>query len=148
MMAEHGAYLIPTIIAAHNIVVNGVASGIPAWAVEKAERCLENHYVNLKKCMDKGVKIGFGTDTGTPFNRHGEQAFEFELMKKAGFTTEYILQAATRINAEMMKMDKQIGTIEAGKLADIVAFDGSPMENIQVMANCSFVMKDGVVYKG
>lgn len=148
MMAEHGTYLIPTIIAAHNIVVNGVASGIPAWAVEKAERCLENHYENLKKCMAKGVKIGFGTDTGTPFNRHGEQAFEFELMKKAGFTTEYILQAATRINAEMMKMDKQIGTIEAGKLADIVAFDASPMDDIKVMANCSFVMKDGVVYKG
>ena len=148
MMAEHGTYLIPTIIAAHNIVVNGVASGIPAWAVEKAERCLENHYENLKKCMAKGVKIGFGTDTGTPFNRHGEQAFEFELMKKAGFTTEYILQAATRINAEMMKMDKQIGTIEAGKLADIVAFDASPMDDIKVMANCSFVMKGGVVYKG
>ena len=148
MMAEHGTYLIPTIIAAHNIVVNGVASGIPAWAVEKAERCLENHYENLKKCMAKGVKIGFGTDTGTPFNRHGAQAFEFELMKKAGFTTEYILQAATRINAEMMKMDKQIGTIETGKLADIVAFDASPMDDIKVMANCSFVMKDGVVYKG
>ena len=69
-------------------------------------------------------------------------------MKKAGFTTEYILQAATRINAEMMKMDKQIVTIEAGKLADIVAFDASPMDDIKVMANCSFVMKDGVVYKG
>lgn len=48
----------------------------------------------------------------------------------------------------MMKMDKQIGTIEAGKLADIVAFDASPMDDIKVMANCSFVMKDGVVYKG
>lgn len=76
-----------------------------------------------------------------------EQGFEFSLMKEVGFTTEYILQAATRINAEMMKMDHQIGSIEAGKLADIVAFDVSPFEDISVMERCSFVMKDGTVYK-
>ena len=147
MMAEHGTYLIPTIIAAYRIVKYGAESGIPAWAVEKAKICLDNDYESLRKCIAKGVKIGFGTDTGTPYNKHGEQGFEFSLMKEVGFTTEYILQAATRINAEMMKMDHQIGSIEAGKLADIVAFDVSPFEDISVMERCSFVMKDGTVYK-
>ena len=72
MMAESGTYLIPTIIAAYQIVANGVEAGIPAWGVEKAERCLKNHGENLKEMRKMGVKIGFGTDAATPFNPHGK----------------------------------------------------------------------------
>lgn len=147
MMAEHGTYLIPTIIAAKLIVINGVASGIPDWAVAKAERCLENHHQNLLKCIKKGVKVGFGTDVGTPYNRHGEQGYEFELMVDFGFTPAQALQAATKVNATMMKWGDKVGTLEVGKLADVVAFAKSPLEDIKVMKDCAFVMKDGVVYK-
>ena len=149
MMAESGTYLIPTIIAAYQIVANGVEAGIPAWGVEKAERCLKNHGENLKKMRRMGVKIGFGTDAATPFNPHGKQAFEFELMCRYGdFTPAETLLAATKVNSEMLRWDDRVGSIEPGKLADVIAFDSSPLEDIRVMTNCTFVMKDGVVYKG
>ena len=149
MMAESGTYLIPTIIAAYQIVANGVEAGIPAWGVEKAERCLKNHGENLKKMRKMGVKIGFGTDAATPFNPHGKQAFEFELMCRYGdFTPAETLLAATKVNSEMLRWDDRVGSIEPGKLADVIAFDSSPLEDIRVMTNCTFVMKDGVVYKG
>ncbi|MBQ2698012.1 MAG: amidohydrolase family protein, partial [Clostridia bacterium] len=139
---------IPTVIAAYQIVANGVEAGITAWGVEKAERCLKNHGENLKKMRKLGVKIGFGTDAATPYNKHGEQGFEFELMTRYGdFTPVETLLAATKVNSEMLRWDDKIGSIEEGKLADIVAFDVSPLEDITVMKNCTFVMKDGVVYK-
>ena len=149
MMVEHGTYLVPTIIAAERIVAMGVENGLPAEAVGKAQRCLENHGKNLEKCRAKGVKICFGTDAGTYYNRHGEQTREFGLMTEYGkFPVAECLIAATRTNAELMKWSDKVGTIEAGKLADVVAFDESPFDNIEIMNHCSFVMKDGVVYKG
>lgn len=147
MLAEYGVYLIPTIIAAYRIVEFGSQSGIPAWAVEKASRCLENHGTNLKKMIKKGVKIGFGSDAATPYNKHGEQGFEFELMTRYGFTPVQTLLCATKVNSELLKMNDKIGSIEVGKLADIVAFDKSPLLDIKAMTDCRFVMKDGVVYK-
>lgn len=149
MLVEYGTYLVPTIIAAYRIVEFGKAAGIPDYAVEKAQVCLENHAAHLKEMVKKGVKIAFGTDTGTPYSKHGEQAFEFQLMAEAGIPAAYCLQAATKVNAAMIKRDQELGTIEPGKLADIVAFDGNPLEdNMKSMMNCCFVMKDGVVYKG
>lgn len=149
MLVEHGTYLVPTIIAAYRIVEHGVEAGIPADNVRKAKLCLENHNDHLKVMVKKGVKIAFGTDTGTPYSKHGEQAFEFQLMEQAGIPAVQILQSATKVCSEMIKKDNIIGTIEEGKLADIVAFDENPLEKgMKVMANCAFVMKDGVVYKG
>lgn len=147
MMVEHGTYLVPTIIAAKAIVDNGVAAGINPDNVAKAELCLQNHYENLKKCRAKGVKISFGTDCGTPFSYHGTQGVEFALMVEAGFTPEETLLSATKTNAELLRMEKEVGTVEPGKFADLVAFDESPLDNIKVMTAPAFVMKDGTVYK-
>ena len=147
LMVEHGTFLVPTIIAAYRIVEYG--QYLPAEAVRKATACLENHGKNLEMCRAKGVKIAFGTDTGTYFSAHGKQAYEFELMQKYGnFTVTESLVAATKNAAELLRMSKEVGSIEAGKYADIVAFDESPYDDISVMCRCSFVMKDGVVYKG
>ena len=77
------------------------------------------------------------------------QAFEFELMCRYGdFAPAETLLAATKVNSEMLRWDDRVGSIEPGKLADVIAFDSSPLEDIRVMTNCTFVMKDGVVYKG
>ncbi len=147
LMKEYGTYLIPTIIAAYRIVEAGKTGALAPWMVEKAELCLENHGEHLKKMLAMGVKIGFGSDSGTAFNRHGEQAFEFELMTRYGFTPAQALLAATRTNSELLKWQDKVGTIRESKLADIIAFDGNPLEDIRVMTRCTFVMKDGVVYK-
>ena len=147
LMVEHGTYLVPTIIAAYRIVEHG--DKLPQEAVRKAKACLENHGRNLEMCRAKGVKIAFGTDTGTYYSSHGNQAYEFELMQKYGnFTVPETLVAATKSAADLLRMTKEVGSIEAGKYADIVAFDESPYDDISTMCRCTFVMKDGVVYKG
>lgn len=147
MMAEYGTYFVPTIIAAYNIIQAGVAGGIPKENVDKAIMVFEKHEKNFKKAMELGVKICFGTDSGTPYNSHGMQTREFGLMVMFGMEPVKTLIAATKVNAELLKWDKMLGTIEPGKLADIVAFDSNPIDDIEVMNNASFVMKDGVVYK-
>ena len=93
------------------------------------------------------MKIAFGTDAGTPGNYHGMQTREFQLMKEAGLPPVYILHSATSRNAEMIRMIDEIGTITPGKYADITAFDGDPLEDIETMNHVKFVMKDGKVYK-
>ncbi len=147
MMAEYGTYFIPTIIAAYNIIQAGIAGGIPAEAVEKATLVLKNHEKNFKKAIALGINIGFGTDAATPYNKHGEQTREFGLMNMFGMEPVQTLLAATKVNAKLLKWENKVGSIEPGKLADIVAFDSNPIEDLKVMNNVSFVMKDGVVYK-
>lgn len=125
----------------------GKTGALAPWMVEKAELCLKNHGEHLKKMIAMGINIGFGTDSGTAFNRHGEQAFEFELMTRCGFTPAGALLAATKVNSRLLKWDDRIGSVEEGKLADIAAFDGNPLEDISAMTRCAFVMKDGTVYR-
>lgn len=108
----------------------------------------EGHASHLPWLIKSGLTIGFGADTGATLTKHGAQAFEMELMSRNGMEHIDILLAATSVNAKVLRMSDQIGSIEAGKLADIAAFDGDPIQDIRVMQSCAFVMKDGVVYKG
>jgi len=147
MMKAHDVYLIPTIIAAYRIIEEGKKGALPLWMVEKAEKCLINHGKNLQKMLKMGIKIGFGTDAGCPFDHHGQQAYEFELMTQYGFSPAQALLSATKVNAELLRVQDILGSIEPGKLADVIAFDDSPLEDIRVMTQCIFVMKDGVIYK-
>src|SRR5262249_34497033 len=92
-----------------------------------------------------GVKIAFGTDAGV--YPHGENAREFELMVQAGMPPLFTIQAATTHAAERLKHDKDLGRLTPGKIADVVAVPGNPVDDISLMKRVSFVMKDGVVYK-
>jgi imidazolonepropionase-like amidohydrolase len=92
-----------------------------------------------------GVKIAFGTDAGV--YPHGQNAHEFELMVQAGMPPMFTLQAATTHAAELLKHDKDLGSLSSGKLADVVAVPGNPVQDISLMKRVSFVMKEGVVYK-
>ena len=97
------------------------------------------------RAQKAGVKIAFGTDQGVA--PHGENAREFEFMVEAGMPPLEAIRAATLHGALVMGVDKDLGTLEAGKFADIVAVPGDPSKNITVMSRMAFVMKDGVVYK-
>jgi imidazolonepropionase-like amidohydrolase len=92
-----------------------------------------------------GVPIAFGTDAGV--YPHGDNAHEFELMVQAGMPAAFALQTATRNAAKLLRMDKDVGSVEAGKFADIVAVPGDPTADIALMKQVSFVMKGGKVYR-
>ena len=147
LMKEHGTTLVPTIIAAERIIVKGKEAGTPDWAIAKAKQVYDRAHWGFTRCMEEGIPIAFGTDSGTPYNFHGKQGYEFELMVGWGMTSLQALTAATKTASELLRKQDEVGSIEAGKYADVVAFDGDPTEDIKVMTNCTFVMKGGEVYK-
>ncbi|HEY6455258.1 MAG TPA: amidohydrolase family protein [Steroidobacteraceae bacterium] len=92
-----------------------------------------------------GVKIAFGTDAAV--YPHGQNAHEFELMVMAGMPPVFALQAATTHAAELLKHEKDLGSVTPGKPADVIAVPGNPLDDISLMKRVTFVMKDGIVYK-
>lgn len=147
IMAEKGIQIVPTFIVLKVVAEEGTKAGIPDFAVRKSAALVPSHLANIKKAYDAGVRVVFGTDCGTPLTLHGKQAGEFELMAKAGISKYDVLFSATRYAAELLRWDDKIGTIETGKLADIIAVDHNPMDDFSVMKHVTFVMKDGVVFK-
>ena len=148
LFLEHGTYHTPTIIAAERIITCGPDMGLQGWMIDKAKQVYERHEWGSREGLRQGVKHTFGTDAGTPSNFHGKQGYEFELMVGFGFTPLQTLVAATKTNSELLGASDKFGSIEAGKLADIVAFKGDPLADIRIMKDCAFVMKEGTVYKG
>ena len=100
----------------------------------------------LRIAYENGVTIAFGTDTGV--SKHGENAREFGYMVEAGMSEMEAIKAATVTAANHIEMGGVIGSLEAGKFADIIAVDGNPLTNIEELYDVDFVMKNGVVYKG
>jgi len=147
-MAKRGTFLVPTIIAAERIIVMGAEAGIPQYMVDKAKQVLANHRNGVTKARAAGVKLAFGTDSGTPYNFHGKQGYEFQLMQEFDIPVLEALTCATKNASELIRRQDTVGSITAGKFADIAAFDGDPREDITAMTRCEFVMKNGVVYKG
>jgi imidazolonepropionase-like amidohydrolase len=95
--------------------------------------------------MRLGVKIAFGTDVGA--YEHGTSAREFNLMVANGMRPLDAIRSATVRGAELLRMERQIGTIEPGKYADVIAVEGNPLEDIRALGRVVFVMKGGQVYK-
>ncbi|HET8677757.1 MAG TPA: amidohydrolase family protein [Blastocatellia bacterium] len=108
-------------------------------------RIVANHKEVFQKAMRLGVKIAFGTDVGA--YEHGTSAREFKLMVDYGMKPIDAIRAATTRGAELLRMERQIGTIEPGKFADVIAVEGNPLEDIRAMDRVVFVMKAGKVYK-
>lgn len=142
---SQGAYLVPTLIAVNRIVENG--DKIPRWVVEKAASESGHHRDSFLAAVRSGMKIAAGTDAGTPFNPHGELASELELMVEFGLSPTEALVAATRNAAENLDLLHEIGTLEVGKLADVVLLTGDPTEDISATRRIAMVVKEGVVYR-
>jgi len=148
MMIKHDVFMVPTLAAVYNIVVNGEKMGIPEYGVRKAKFAQEAHLASFRKALAAGVKIAMGTDAATPFNFHGKNAKELELMVEAGMTPSQALIATTRLAAELLGTLDKVGTVEAGKLADLVLVSGDPLADVRVLQpleNIAMVIKDGEI---
>jgi len=146
LMIQKGTYYVPTIAAGKFVAEKAAIPGFyPDVVVPKALEIGPMIQNTFGKAYKRGVKIAFGTDSGV--SPHGDNAKEFKFMHEAGMPVIEAIISATRTPAEMLKIDDKLGTIEAGKLADIIAVDGDPLEDVEVMMEVGFVMRDGVVYK-
>lgn len=142
-----GAYLVPTVLAGATVVDLAAIPNSPLSEAQKQKARQAGPLMMdmLRRAHEGGVKIAFGTDSGV--SRHGDNARELELMVQAGFTPTEALRAATINAADHFGLSAQIGTIEVGKVADIIAVNGDPTRDISTMRNVSFVMARGVVAK-
>jgi imidazolonepropionase-like amidohydrolase len=144
LLLDKDAYLVPT-LAAFKTLKYGKEGGVPEFTIEKVQYFQTAHTKNLKKAMAAGVKIAVGTDAGTPFNYHGESAYELECLVANGFSEMQAIQAATRMAAEALML-QDIGTIEKGKIADLIVLDGNPLKDIKILQEIDkikMVMKEG-----
>lgn len=150
MFLDEGTFLVPTLCAPHHILLNGAKKGIPAEIIRKTERVAGAHMDSAKKAYRAGVAIAMGTDAGTPFNMHGKNLKELELLQSLGMSTRELIRAATSTAARVLGMEADIGALEKGKLADLIVVDGDPLDDITVLldnAKVCGVMKDGRFYK-
>ena len=146
LFKEKGAYLVPTIIAGKSTADSAKIPGYFHPLVQpKAVETGQFIQATFAKAYKAGVKICFGTDAGV--FKHGLNAKEFQYMTEAGMPSMEAIQAATMTNATVLDMKTELGSIETGKLADIIATDGDPLSNIATLMNVTFVMKDGKIYK-
>jgi len=132
-MRLRGTFFVPTLVAPENIAKFGLAVGIPAYAVEKSNQVKEVHNESFKRALKAGVRIAMGTDAGTPFNRHGENAQEIALMVRAGMPPADALVASTRNAAELLDLLAETGTVEPGKSADLLVVDGDPLDDVGLL---------------
>ncbi|MBU5420161.1 amidohydrolase family protein [Acetanaerobacterium sp. MSJ-12] len=147
LMLENGTWLVPTLQAPWHIMKNGTQMGIPAPLVEKCGKVMETHFATFARAYKMGIKIAFGTDTGTPFATHGSQALEFELMVKQGMDPGDAILSATKWAAQLIRWEDRVGALKEGLLADVVAVDSDPLADITALKAVTFIMKDGKVYK-
>lgn len=146
LMKKYGTYYVPTVIAGRSTADSAQKPGYyPEMVRKKALEIGPKIQSTFGKAYKAGVKIAFGTDAGV-FG-HGKNAIEFQLMQEAGMPALETIQAATVNAAELLGQSEVLGTIEAGKFADIIAVDDNPQDNIKTMTQVKFVMKEGKVYK-
>ncbi|HSP34964.1 MAG TPA: amidohydrolase family protein, partial [Thermoanaerobaculia bacterium] len=143
MMRDRGVYLVPTLLAGE--YTGGRADKFPPAIATKARAALAARSDMFRNALKTGVKIAFGTDSAV--SPHGINAQEFALMTGLGMTPAAALRAATQSAAALLGVDDRLGTIATGKLADIVAVPGNPLDDIRQTEHVFFVMKDGVIVK-
>jgi imidazolonepropionase-like amidohydrolase len=148
LMLEHGTFLVPTLLAPLAVIETGEQSGMPEHAIRKAREVGEEHSDSIRRAYKAGVKIAMGTDAGVM--PHGTNLRELGLMVNIGMTPMEALVATTRTAAECLGWQEQVGTIQVGKLADIVVTKTNPLEDIRSLEqveNIALVMKDGKIVK-
>ncbi|MGB4432983.1 MAG: amidohydrolase family protein [Bacillota bacterium] len=148
LMLKKDVFLVATLCAVHHIVEKGIEGGIPKYGVEKAREAKQAHLDSFLKAYKAGVKIAMGTDAATPFNCHGNNAQELELMVNAGMKPRDALVSATARGAELMGWGDRMGQVKLGFWADLILVDGNPLEDVKVLQdkrNIKLVIKGGEI---
>jgi imidazolonepropionase-like amidohydrolase len=143
-MKEKGVFLVPTLSVYHSLVQQESTGVVPEHMWRKAKQMIDAHGESFKLALKAGVKIAAGTDSGFDWNPMGENLhFEFEIMNRLGMAPMDVIVSATSGAAECLRMTKDIGTVEVGKLADLVVLDGDPLANISNIRKIRAVYKEG-----
>jgi imidazolonepropionase-like amidohydrolase len=142
---ERGVYLVMDIYNDDYLLGKAIEFGLPKENVEKERAIGRLQRENFAKAVKGGAKMAFGTDAGV--YPHGDNAKQFFYMVKFGLTPAQAIRAATWNAADLIGRLKDVGTIEAGKFADIIAVTGDPLQDVKTLEDVGFVMKGGVVYK-
>lgn len=142
---EHGTYLVMDIYNDDYILGKAIEFGLPQENVDKEKLVGRTQRENFQKAFQAGAKMAFGTDAGV--YPHGDNARQFFYMVKFGMTPAQAIRAATSSAADLIGRAKDVGSIEAGKYADIIAVSADPLLDVRALENVGFVMKGGVVYK-
>ena len=148
MMVERGTFLVPTLLAPLAVIEAGEAGGMPEYGLRKAREVMEIHTESIARAHTAGVKIAMGTDAGVM--PHGTNLREMGLMVNIGMTAMQSIEATTRVAAECLGWHDRLGTVEAGKLADLVIARTDPLADIrslEKLENIALVMQDGKVVK-
>ena len=146
LMKERGTYYVPTITAGRWVFDRSKEDGFfPAVVRPKAAAIGPQIQGTFAKAYKAGVKIVFGTDTGV--SAHGDNAREFVLMVEAGMLPLEAIKSATSVAAKFLEIDDRLGSVQVGKIADLVAVPGDPLADISAMRRVNFVMKDGIVHR-
>ncbi len=146
LMKQKGTYWVPTIVAGEWVAEKAKEPGyFPEIVRPKAAAIGPVIRETFRKAYKAGVKIAFGTDSGV--SPHGLNAREFELMVEEGMPALEAITAATQTAAKLLRIDDRLGTLEPKKIADVIAVEGNPLEDIRALRKVVFVMKEGVVFK-
>jgi imidazolonepropionase-like amidohydrolase len=146
LMRQQGVYMVPTLSALATTAECGLECGIPDTAVVKARAMRARHEGSFKKAYRGGIPIALGTDAGTPFNYHGRNAQELERMVALGMSPMDAILSATSAAATLLGLAQSIGTIESGKVADLVVVNGDPLKRIEVLQDAGRIV--GVMQGG
>jgi len=145
LMKQHGTYLVPTLYLGDWLLDNVAKLGLTENMAAKARAVIPAARQHVARAFREGVKVAFGTDAGV--YPHGLNAREFAVMVKLGLTPLQAIQSATVNAADLLGWSDRVGTLEPGKLADLVAVAGDPLANVRVLESVKFVLKDGAVVR-
>jgi imidazolonepropionase-like amidohydrolase len=146
LMAERGTYLVADMYDGDYMLEVGPSLGYTDEVIEKVHLTNDAQREGFTKCVQAGVRIAFGTDSGIA--PHGVNARQFPYYVRYGLTPMQAIQSATRWSAELMRWEDRVGTIAPGMLADLIAVEGDPTDDVSVLEHVPFVMKGGEVLEG
>jgi imidazolonepropionase-like amidohydrolase len=148
LFVKHGPTFVPTLTAYHQMELHAGQGALPPRVAQMAAEVHQGHLRVVKQAFDAGVKIGVGSDAGSHFNPHEDVVTELELLAETGIPHAEILRMAGQVSADALGWGDRLGTLEAGKLADVIAVRGDPLTDLATLREVALVIKGGQVVVG